>query len=145
MSIVWGVHHAIRTVVATASGELRLEDLEHYLDGLAAAATLSYRKVFDLTHGRLALSRDEMLALGDRIRGLESMEPMGKVAVIAVADEAYQQARLFETLVVAHRPLKIFREAEAAYEWLKVEPPAGVELAGTGLFGEAPKIEARRD
>ena len=78
MSIVWGVHHAIRTVVATASGELRLADLEHYLDGLAAAATLSYRKVFDLTHGRLALSRDEMLALGDRIRGLESMEPMEK-------------------------------------------------------------------
>ena len=74
-----------------------------------------------------------MLALGDRIRGLESMGPMGKVAVIAVADEAYQQARLFETLVVAHRPLKIFRDAEAAYEWLKVEPPADVELAGTGL------------
>ena len=68
-----------------------------------------------------------------------------KSAVIAVADEAYQQARLFETLVVAHRPLKIFRDAEAAYEWLKVEPPASVDLAGTGLFGEAPKIEARRD
>jgi hypothetical protein len=145
MPIAWGVHHAIRTVVATASGELRLADLEHYLEGLAAAATLSYRKVFDLTHGRLALSRDEMLALGEHIRGLESMGSMGKVAVIAVVDEAYQQARLFETLVVAHRPLKVFRDAEAAYEWLKVEPPANVELARTGLFSKAPKAEARRD
>jgi hypothetical protein len=145
MPIVWGVHHAIRTVVATASGELRLADIEHYLDGLAAAATLSYRKVFDLTHGRLALSEDEMLALGERIRGLESMGSMGKVAIIAVVDEAYRQARLFETLVVAHRPLKVFRDAEAAYEWLKVEPPANVELARTGLFGKAPKAEARRD
>ena len=77
MPIVWGVHHATRTVVATARGELRLADLEHYLEGLAAAATLSYRKVFDLTHGQLALSRDDMLALGERIGGLESMAPMG--------------------------------------------------------------------
>jgi len=143
MPIVWGVHHATRTVVATASGELRLADIEHYLEGLAAAATLSYRKVFDLAQGRLALSRDEMLALGERVRGLESRGPMGKVAIIAVADEAYQQARLFETLVIADRPLKIFRDAEAASEWLKVELPAGVDP--TGFFGEAPEAAARRD
>jgi hypothetical protein len=140
MPIVWGVHHATRTVVATASGELRLADIEHYLDGLVAAATMTYRKVFDLTQGRLALSRDEMLALGAYIRGLESGGPMGKVAIIAVADEAYQQARLFETLVVADRPLKIFRDAEAAYEWLRVELPANIELARTGFFSGAPEI-----
>jgi hypothetical protein len=140
MPIVWGVHHATRTVMATASGELRLADIEHYLDGLAAAATLSYRKVFDLTQGRLALSTDEMLALGARIRGLESRGSMGKVAIIAVADEAYQQARLFETLVVADRPLKIFRDAEAAHEWLRVELPANLELARTGFFSGAPEI-----
>ena len=131
MPMVWGVHHATRTVVATASGELRLADLEHYLDGLAAAATLSYRKVFDLTHGQLALSRDDMLALGARIRGLETMGPMGKVAVIAVADEAHRQARLLATHVIADRPLKIFRDAEAAHEWLRAELPANVELART--------------
>jgi hypothetical protein len=140
MSIVWGVHHATRTVVATASGELRLADLEHYLEGLAAAATLSYRKVFDLTHGRLALSRDEMLALGARIRGLESRGPMGRVAVIAVADEAYRQARLLATHVVADRPLKIFRDAEAAHEWLRADLPANVGLARTGFFGDAAEV-----
>lgn len=145
MSIVWGVHHATRTVVATARGELRLADLEHYLDGLAAAATLSYRKVFDLTQGQLALSRDDMLALGERIRGLESMAPMGKVAVIAVADEAHRQARLLATHVIADRPLKIFRDAEAAYAWLRVDLPANLEMARTGLFSDAPEAEARRD
>jgi hypothetical protein len=145
MPILWGVHHATRTVVATASGELRLADLEHYLDGLAAAATLSYCKVFDLTQGRLALSTDEMLALGARIRGLESRGSMGKVAIIAAADEAYRQARLFETFVVADRPLKIFRHAAAAYEWLRVDLPANVERARTGFFGDAPEAEARRD
>ena len=105
MPIVWGVHHATRTVVATARGELRLADIEHYLEGLAAAATLSYRKVFDLAQGRLALSTDEMLALGARVRGLESRGPMGNVAVIATVDEAYQQARLFETFAQADRSL----------------------------------------
>ena len=145
MPIVWGVHHATRTVVASARGELRLADIEHYLDGLAAAATLSYRKVFDLTQGRLALSKDEMLALGACIRRLESRGPMGRVAVIATADEAYQQARLLETFVVADRPLKIFRDAEAAAEWLKVELPASLALAGTRPFDKAPEAGARRD
>ena len=145
MPIVWGVHHATCTVVATARGELRLADLEHYLDGLAAAATLSYRKVFDLTQGQLALSRDDMLALGERIRGLESMAPMGKVAVIAVADEAHRQARLLATHVIADRPLKIFRDAEAAYAWLRVDLPANLEMARTGFFSDAPEAEARRD
>lgn len=145
MPVAWGVDHATRTVVATASGVLRSADIENYLDGLAAAATLSYRKVFDLAGGRLALSTDEMLALGARLRGHESRAPMGRVAVIAVSDEAYRQARLFETLVVADRPLKVFRDAGAAYGWLEVELPANVEPAGTGLSTGSRRAPSGRD
>jgi hypothetical protein len=129
MPIVWGVDHAARLVSAKARGELDRTDIEDYLDGLVAAATLSYRKVLDMAESSLALSHDDMLALGARIRGHESVGPMGGVAVIAASDELYEQIRLFEKLVDARRPLRVFRTAEAAYAWLTIGLPDGYELA----------------
>ena len=131
MAIVWGVDHAARLVTARATGELGRTDIEDYLDGLAAAATLSFRKVLDMSDSRLALSSDGMAAIGVRIRGLERIGSMGRVAVIAGSDEVYDQIRQYESVVGAHRPLKIFRDAEMAYAWLNVGLPRGVELAGT--------------
>ena len=131
MPIVWGVNHAARLVSAKATGELGRNDIEDYLDGLVAAATLSYRKVLDMAECRLALSSEDMAAVGRRIREHEAMGPMGSVAVIAGSDELYDQIRLFESVVDADRPLKIFRDAEMAYAWLTVGLPEGVELAET--------------
>jgi hypothetical protein len=131
MPIVWGVHHAARLVSAKATGELSRTDIEEYLDGLVAAATLSFRKVLDMTDSRLALNSEDMAALGARIRGHESMGPMGSVAIIAGSDDLYDQIRLFESVVDADRPLKIFRDAEMAYAWLNVGLPEGVALAET--------------
>jgi hypothetical protein len=123
MPIVWGVNHGARLVSAKATGELCRTDIEDYIDGLMAAATLSYRKVLDMAESRLALSGDDMLALGERIRSHESRAPMGSVAVIAVSDEVYDQFRLFGSVVHAERPLRVFRDAEMAYAWLTVGPP----------------------
>jgi hypothetical protein len=131
MPIVWGVNHAARLVSAKATGELCRTDIEEYLDGLVAAATVSYRKVLDMAECRLALSDDDMSAIGARIRGHEAKGPMGSVAVIAASDELYDQIRQFESVVDAHRPLKIFRDADMAYAWLSVGLPDGVELSET--------------
>ncbi|HLM12058.1 MAG TPA: hypothetical protein VK362_06695 [Reyranella sp.] len=114
-----------------ATGELGRADIEEYLDSLVAAATLSYRKVLDMTACRLALSGEDMSAIGARIRGHEATGPMGSVAVIAGSDELYTQVRHFESVVHADRPLKIFRDAEMAYAWLTVGLPDGLELVET--------------
>ena len=125
MPIMWGVNHAARLVSAKAAGELSRADLEDYLDGLMAAATLSYRKVLDMAESRLALSDDDRSALGARIRAHESEGPMGSVAVIAGSDEVYDQFRLFESVVHAQRRLRVFRNADMAYAWLAVGIPGG--------------------
>ena len=140
MPIVWGVNHAARLVSAKATGELGRTDIEDYLDGLVAAATLSYRKVLDMGASRLALSSDDMAAVGVRIRAHETMGPMGSVAVVARSDELYDQIRLFESVVDAHHPLKIFRDAELAYAWLTVGLPEGVELAETRRVAARPAV-----
>jgi hypothetical protein len=131
MPIVWGVNHGARLVSAKATGELGRTDIEDYLDGLVAAATLSYRKVLDMAECRLVLSGEDMSAIGARIRGHEARGPMGSVAVIAGSDELYDRIRQFESVVDADRPLKIFRDAEMAYAWLSVGLPDGVELNET--------------
>ena len=118
MPVRWTIDHSARLIVATAEDVLCSEDIENYLDGVAAAATLSYRKLFDMTHCWPALREEDMPALGARIRNHEARGRMGEVVIVAVSDEAYQQARLFEALVVADRPLKIVRDTRAAYAWL---------------------------
>jgi len=138
MPIVWGVNHAARLVTAKATGELSRTDIEDYLDGLVAAATLSYRKVLDMTGSRLALSLGDVSAVGARIRAHEARGPMGSVAVIAGSDELYDQFRQFESVVDAHRPLKIFRDAEMAYAWLAVGLPDGVEVSEMRRAGARP-------
>ena len=50
MPLTWVIDHPARMVVATGAGILRLEDFEAALDELARPATLSYRKLVDLTH-----------------------------------------------------------------------------------------------
>lgn len=131
MPIGWGVEHAARLVVATATGVVSRPDIESYLDDLVTAATLSYRKVFDMADCRLELSAGDMRAIGERVRGHERHGPMGKVAVIAVLDAQYEQARLFEQVAVAERPLRVFRDARSAYEWLAQGLPEGLELSET--------------
>ncbi|MBL6618035.1 MAG: hypothetical protein ISP49_07305 [Reyranella sp.] len=122
MPISWGVDHAARLVLATGRGELSRTDLEQYLDRLAAAATLSFSKVFHMDDCHLALTDDDLAAIGAKVRSYEGVGSMGRVAVIAATDELYDQARLFDAMVVAERPLRIFRDAGAAYDWLASEP-----------------------
>ena len=54
---------------------------------------------------------------------------MGALAIVAASDVSYRQARLFESLAVADRPLKIFRELAAARDWLEAEPTKALRPA----------------
>jgi hypothetical protein len=140
MPIMWGVNHAARLVSARVTGELSRTDIEDCLDGLVATATLSFRKIVDMSEGRLAVSSEDMAAVGARIRAHENEQSMGSVAIIAASDELYDQIRLFESVVDARRPLKIFRDAEMACAWLNVGLPKGVALAEMRRAADQPAI-----
>jgi hypothetical protein len=118
MPIVWGVDHGARMVVATAEGVLRKSDFEDYLDGLSGAAVFCLRKMFDMGQASLDLSEADMMTIGALIRDHVGAGPAGPVAVVAAADEPYGQAKRLASLVAVGRPLKVFREASAAREWL---------------------------
>jgi hypothetical protein len=124
MTLAWVIDHRTRMVVATGAGILRVEDFETALDELERPATLSYRKLVDLTRCSSALGTADMLDLNARIRGYSSMSALGALAIVVASDENYRQARLFEALDGTDRPMKIFRDIAAARDWLDgLAPP----------------------
>ena len=118
MPVQWTISTPHRLVIAVARDDLRLDDVETSLDGIAVADALSYRKIFDTTHAKMMLSDADVMALGARIRAYLKMGSLGPLAIVAVTERAYQQARLFETLAEGNRPVRIFRELHHAREWL---------------------------
>ncbi len=118
MPVQWTISKPHQLVIAVARDELRLEDVENYLDGVAVADALPYRKIFDTTHATMMLSDADMMVLGARIRAYLQVTKLGPLAIVAVTERAYEQARLFEVLAEGDRPVQIFRELHHAREWL---------------------------
>ena len=118
MPVQWTVSHPTRLVIAVARGDLRLQEIETYLDEVVTAGVLAYRKIFDMTQATPNLSDDDLLFLGARIRAYVSLGKIGPLAIVATTDKSYQQARMFATLAEAQRPIRIFRELHLARQWL---------------------------
>jgi hypothetical protein len=128
MPVLWNVFHSPRLVVVSIQGSVCLKDMEDCVEATMTPATLSYRKLVDLSEGQLALSRADMAALAQCVRQRSGSSPMGALAIAVGSEEGKQQARLFESLSVADRPLKIFHEVQAARDWLQTQPPPALPL-----------------
>jgi hypothetical protein len=121
MPVHWKVSHSTRSVVISARGVIRLADMEECVRAIAMPATLSYRKLVDLVEAQPALSCEGIVALAAYVREHRGMGPTGAMAIAAGSDEVEQQTRLFEALTVADRPVKFFRDVEAARAWLDTQ------------------------
>ena len=122
MPAQWTVNHPMRLVIAIATGDLRLPDIEQYLDEVVRADALAYRKIFDATQAMPKLSDDDLLALGARVRAYIPLGQLGPLAIVATTDESYQQASMFAALATADRPIEIFRHLREAQQWLDSQP-----------------------
>jgi hypothetical protein len=127
MPIHWTISKPTKLVVAVCKGPLTRKDIEGYLDAVVVADAMSYRKIFDATRAEAApgaLSDDDMMALGARIRAYATTGEMGPLAIVASTPEGFERAHLYAALSEARRPIKIFRELHEARPWLDAEAPA---------------------
>jgi len=120
--ITWTIDHNQRLLTAVCEGNVTLRDLEEYLDAVVVAGSMPYRKLFDGSRGDSALSDEEMMMLGARIRAYHGDGPMGALAIVVTTEHTQGLARLFGALAVADRPIKIFRELHLARQWLDSLP-----------------------
>lgn len=122
MPITWTIDHDKRMLTAMCEGDVTLRDIEGYLDAVVVAGTMPYRKLFDGTRGDSAMTDEEVMALGARIRAYHGMGTMGALAIVVVSEHTHGLARLFGALAAADRPVKIFRDLRAARRWLEAQP-----------------------
>jgi len=120
--ITWTIDHKQRMLTAVCEGDVTLRDIEDYLDAVVVAGSMPYRKLFDGTRGESAMTDEEMMLLGARIRAYHTAGPMGPLAIVVTTEHTHGLARLFGALAAADRPIKIFRDAGAARRWLEAQP-----------------------
>lgn len=126
MSLHWTIDHDRRLVTATATGNVGRADMEAYLEAMAAANALSYRKLFDGSASEPTMTADELLMLGSRMRAYHRTGEMGALAIVVATDKLEFMSRVIGILASADRPLKVFQDVRAARRWLKAQPPAGL-------------------
>ena len=126
MPVHWTISHPTRLVVAVAKDDVKVEDIEQYFAGVTAGGAMSYRKIFEITHTPMALSDENLRALGQRVVFYAQHGQIGPLAIVAASDESYAQAKIFAESAQVRRPLQIFRELHDARQWLDAQPlPAG--------------------
>jgi len=122
MPVHWTVSHPQRLVVAVAKDTVTPADMEQYFAGVTAAGGMAYRKIFEITHTPMALSEENLRALGQRVVFYAQHGQIGPLAIVAASDESYAQAKVFAESAPVDRPLQIFRELHAARQWLDAQP-----------------------
>ncbi|WP_020698155.1 hypothetical protein [Reyranella massiliensis] len=122
MPVHWTISHANRLVVAVAKDRVTVSDIEKYFAAITADGAMAYRKIFEVTHTPMALSEENLKALGERIVLYAQHGQIGPVAIVAASDESFAQAQIFAAAATARRPLAIFRELHAARHWLDAQP-----------------------
>jgi hypothetical protein len=120
MPVFWGLDHSTRLVVITVKGVIRLKDMEDCVEGIMTPATLSYRKLVDMTEGSPGLSCEDIFALGELVREHAGGRATGALAVVDVSDESHRM-RLFKSLSMADRSMRVFREIQSARDWLDTQ------------------------
>jgi hypothetical protein len=122
MPVHWTVSHPQRLVVAVAKDQVTVADIEQYFAGVTADGAMAYRKIFEITHTPMALSEENLKALGQRVMFYAQHGQIGPLAIVASSDESFAQAQTFAAAAPARRPLAIFRELHAARQWLDAQP-----------------------
>jgi hypothetical protein len=106
----------LRLVAARAEGALSSENIKTYLESIAAEGA----KLFDISEADAALTVADLQALGRSIRqyAVDGYGPLGPLAIVVGQGQAHFQAAFFADASPTNRPLRIFRDARQAREWL---------------------------
>ena len=95
MPVHWTVSHPQRLVVAVAKDQVTVADIEQYFAGVTADGAMAYRKIFEITHTPMALSEENLKALGQRVMFYAQHGQIGPLAIVASSDESFAQAQIF--------------------------------------------------
>lgn len=122
MPLYWQFDSRRRLVAAVADADVTIGDLDAYLDAVVGVGALGWRKLFDARDAKVALSPEEVLALGVRIRGLHLLGTVGPLAFVLPKAEADGILRLLGFMAAADRQMRVFKAMGPARRWIEAWP-----------------------
>lgn len=114
----WTIDSRLRQITKMADGELSRQEYQKFLNVIDGAQIHDWCSLFDASNVQLAMTSEDLLHLGVRIRDQISRHTMGPLAIIVPHDTTDSLARFLGFLATANRPMRIFRNIERAQIWL---------------------------
>lgn len=75
-------------------------------------------ELFDARGAVTNVTTDEVRRLVARARAAAQRMPLGPTAIVTDSEHVFEMARMYAILAEAGAPVEVFRELEAAVEWL---------------------------
>jgi hypothetical protein len=113
-----------------ASGSFTLQELLEALSEVMDHPDYrpDMKSLNDLREITLPFSTPEVQTVADLLKKSSSLIGEGKVAVVLTHDAAYGMGRAFQVYAEScSAEIQIFRDMQAACDWLGIEPPASQE------------------
>lgn len=121
MPLYWTIDSSERLITVVADGDVTRSDAETFLDVLDGGF-VAYRKLFDGTNGETAMTGEDFMAIGARIRAGHLTGPVGALAIVLSQDKAMMVSRVLGIMATARRSMRLFDDVEEARRWIVAQP-----------------------
>jgi hypothetical protein len=107
-----------RLVVIVARGEVTSDDLANNVKELIAAKVAHYAKIIDVSTSHWVLTKEQIDAIAETLRGDPNGDMRGPVAfIVRPEDEGFAHA--FAGITEGDRPVRLFHSLHQARRWLE--------------------------
>ena len=107
-----------RLVVIVAHGEVTADDLANNVKELIAANVAHFAKIIDVSASHWVLTKEQIDAIAETLRGDPNSEMRGPVAfIVRPEDEGFAHA--FAGITEGDRPFRLFHSLHQARRWLE--------------------------
>jgi hypothetical protein len=119
MPISYSISHAAKMVVASGEGQISVGELQEGLMAVMRENAIPYAKLIDMTFAPLTIRSAGIRAAAERMKEFNKGRTVGPLAVVVASELAKEVIELFDSLVAADRPMKIFTDVDSARAWLR--------------------------
>ncbi|WP_020696449.1 hypothetical protein [Reyranella massiliensis] len=119
--LYWIIDSRKRLVTHTAEGDLTRGDLMAYFDAVTGADAWTWRKLFDARRCTPAMSPEDLMAIGVRIRTQHARGVTGPIAIVLPETDSETFTRLLGFIATDRRPARVFRTLDPARQWIETQ------------------------
>jgi hypothetical protein len=124
MPLRWSIESERKFISVVGEGNVTRDDVVALLDAMLAAGTRGFCKLIDIGDADTSMTREELFALGVRVRGVHASGKVGPIALVLPKNGAVQAEAFFGMMAAADRPMRLFRDADEASAWIEQQPAA---------------------